>query len=473
MAFQRSDTAALKAETGFASGAAGGSIDWSPLIAVGALMCLALALGGGGVRYALANLAVQLAALIILAVRSGSALAFWREAPLFLRGLVIVTVLVPAAQLIPLPETMWKALPGRELVAQTYELAGQSGWAPISVDRVRTTVALSGLIAPLAILAAGWTAPRPQLLLLGWLVVMLAMLNVLIGIPQVLSGGNSGALYEVRDAASILQGTFANRNSTGLFLVGALGFAAILPAPSRHPAVLPFRIGICLLLILGIVLTRSRTALVLAILPIALAGLRAIWWSRFRGETKPQNRSVRPAKTGLLLVLGSIALVIGAAAAALTFAPGRVNDTVERFAATSDARQYIWEDGAYSASRYWPAGSGMGTFDEVFQVDESLEFNTEKRAGRAHNDYLEVAIEAGAAGLTVIALWLALLVWLVWRVRRAQLRWTGWSAAVFLLAISLQSITDYPLRNQSMLVAASFALLLLARIANDPTERAR
>jgi hypothetical protein len=35
-----------------------------------------------------------------------------------------------------------------------------------------------------------------------------------------------------------------------------------------------------------------------------------------------------------------------------------------------------------------------------------------------------------------------------------------------------QSITDYPLRNQTMLAIAAVALLLLARIAADRQERA-
>jgi len=35
--------------------------------------------------------------------------------------------------------------------------------------------------------------------------------------------------------------------------------------------------------------------------------------------------------------------------------------------------------------------------------------------------------------------------------------------AVVLFACALQSVTDYPLRNQSMLVLAAFALVLLAR----------
>ena len=85
----------------------------------------------------------------------------------------------------------------------------------------------------------------------------------------------------------------------------------------------------------------------------------------------------------------------------------------DRFAgSTEDARLYLWDDAVYAAERYFPVGSGMGTFDDVFQIDESLENMSVKRAGRAHNDYLEVAIEAGLPGIILIGAWLALLVWL-------------------------------------------------------------
>lgn len=161
-----------------------------------------------------------------------------------------------------------------------------------------------------------------------------------------------------------------------------------------------------------------------------------------------------------------------AAAATVALAPGRMAETLERFeGASNDPRKYIWEDATYAASRYWPLGAGMGTFDDVFQVDEALENIGQRRAGRVHNDFIEVAIEAGLPGLVLVAGWLGLMATLIWQARRSSDRWVAWAAASFLLAIGLQSITDYPLRNQTMLATAAFALVLLARIAS--ARRAR
>lgn len=109
----------------------------------------------------------------------------------------------------------------------------------------------------------------------------------------------------------------------------------------------------------------------------------------------------------------------------------------------------------------------MGTFDEVFQIDESLENLTKKRAGRAHNDYIELSIEAGPLGLGLAAAWVVLIAWLSWCARQSSQRWTAWAGSTLLIAIAMQSITDYPLRNQTILAFAGFALLLLARNAVD------
>ena len=186
----------------------------------------------------------------------------------------------------------------------------------------------------------------------------------------------------------------------------------------------------------------------------------------------PEAGSYQLPVAALAEQLGTPAvLVIGAVATLGIAAPGRVGDVIERFDGEGeDARAYIWEDAVYSVDRFWPVGAGTGTFDDVFQIDESLENLTPRTAGRAHNDYLEVAIEAGVPGLALIATWLMLLSWLAWKARRSRDRWIAWSGGVVLLAIALQSVTDYPLRNQSVLAFAAFALVLLARFGKSPEE---
>ncbi len=426
--------------------------------AVALILLIAFACGGGGGRYGLANLAVQLTAITALALHRQGAQRFAYESPRAVLLLICAALMLPLLQLIPLPVTMWTALPGRDLVARSLELAGPAEWMPISVNPLRTLLALTALITPLAVLIVGWSLPRNRLIDLGWMVAGLGIVTTLLGLVQIGATDGGATIFGAREPGSILLGTFANRNSTGVLLVFALALAALLPTPRPHPALLIVRLSVCALLLLGIFLTRSRTALVLAVLPAALGGIKAVWWGlRQRRDSGPRGRPVA-------ILLGLLGAAAVGMAALVVAAPGPIGAALERFEAKDDPRRYIWEDGAFAASRYWPAGTGMGTFDEVFQVDESLENLILRRAGRAHNDYLELAIEAGAAGLALVLAWIVMLTWLTWRARVSSHRWSAWAGSAFLYAIALQSITDYPLRNQTVLAFAGFALLLLVRL---------
>ena len=438
------------------------------IISLSILFTVAFACGGGGSVYGLANLVVQLAALAVLALLGGSALRFWRESPLPLRILIALSLLVPLVQIIPLPESLWLMLPGHDLAARSFEAAGTAGWMTWSVAPLRTALALTALITPLAVVMAGWTLPRQHLLTLGWLVVMLGIVTTLMGLVQLNPAGDNLVLYPARDPGAFLVGTFANRNSTALFLGFSLALACLLPAPKPHPAVPWVRLGLASLLLVAVILTKSRTGLALAAIPLGLAGLRAIGWLLARRSPSAGTQSgPHPA----LLVLGAIALGATAIGGLAIVAPGQVAGTLERFQAKDDPRRYIWEDAVFAVDRYWATGAGMGTFDDVFQIDESLENLTLRTAGRAHNDYLELAIEAGLPGLILAVCWIAAGLAMAWQARRSQYAWAGWAGGAFLLAIALQSVTDYPLRNQTNLAFAGFALLLLARTARREREK--
>jgi len=436
---------------------------------VAILLVFAAAFGGGGSKYGMANLIVQLAALTALSFHRRAFFDFWKSSPAGLRALISASIMLPLAYLVPLPASLWQGLPGRELMTESFALISGAQWASASVDPIRTLLALTALIAPLALLTIGWNMAQDRLIMIGWIAVGFGIVNFLIGIPQVLSGGQSGLIYPENPMPGVLFGTFANRNSTGLFLVGCLSLAALLPPPPRFGRPAPaIQIVSCILLIVAIILTRSRTSVVLALLPIGAVMLRLALAQA--GARAPLGQL---AGRRIWLALFPAALIAGVLGLLLATAPGRINDVLERFDDSDDARAYIWEDAAYSADRYWPIGSGMGTFDDVFQIDESLENMTLRTAGRAHNDYLEVAIEAGLPGLTLIAGWLILGGWLIWRARRSRGRWTAWSGGLILLTVALQSITDYPLRNLTMLTFASFALLILLRFGSSEPSSSR
>jgi exopolysaccharide production protein ExoQ len=439
----------------------------SVAFAVATILLVAFALGGGGSRFGLANLAVQFTALAALAAYPRPVWQFWQQAPLGIRAVIAATIVLPLVHLIPLPETVWSNLPGRNLVSVTLDTAKTDGAMPISLYPLRTALAASALITPFAVLALAWSLPRHHLFNLGWMGVAMGLVSVIIGALQISTDWSWLEFWPEGLSLNALLGTFANRNTTAIFLVGALAFALFLPLPLpvSRAGLWAARGSSAALLVTAIILTKSRTGLALAALPIALFIVQsAIQTARLASRRLP----VSPAIAAAILAIAGIAAIAGV----IQTSPGRLAETLERFDQTSnDARQFIWEDAIYAANRYWPVGSGMGTFDEVFQIDEAVENISVRRAGRAHNDYIEITLEAGAAGALLVSAWLIMIGWLAWRARRSNDRWSAWAAGSFLLAIGLQSITDYPLRNQTILAMAAVAFVMLARTGAGKPER--
>lgn len=427
------------------------------------LLACAWLFGGGGVGAALPNLVVQLLALAILAVSLPAVVDFWRTVPPGLRVLVGVTLALPLIQLVPLPPAVWLVLPGHEAVAESGALVeAPIGWRAWSIDPHRTFLAAAGLVSPFTVLALAWQArdrdDRPLLALL----VVLGLAAVALGAVQMAAGNDGWLVPAAARGSSDLQATFANRNSSGLFFALSLTCLVCLPATGRpvldHPIV---RSAVGVILMIAVVAAHSRSAMALALVPLSIA----IW----RAMRSPALRSQR--NTGI--VVAAIVVAVGGLVTIAATGNNRLSEAVERFERFDDARLYIWPDALTTAARFWPAGGGMGTFDDAFQLDESLETLQPLRAGRVHNDYLEVAYEAGLAGALLALGWL---LWLVGvSVRSAG---KGRSIATFapplvLWLIAAQSLNDYPLRNQCLLCIAACMIGLAAANAQRSGGRSR
>ena len=220
-------------------------------------------------------------------------------------------------------------------------------------------------------------------------------------------------------------------------------------------------------------LTQSRTSIALLVLPAALMAFRLSardigGSASVSGQSRYRSRA---AIVTLVLLAGLAAGILSSQVLKTT----RIETSLARFSVLEDDRPEMWEDALVSAERFWPVGAGIGSFDEVFQIDESLEYVSQRRAGHAHNDYIELAIEAGAPGLALAAIWLA---WCAIATLRAvglperwPERWPALAASGIVAAVALQSATDYPLRNQTMLCLAALAIVFLARARQDARAR--
>jgi hypothetical protein len=201
---------------------------------------------------------------------------FFISAPRLLIMLIVATLALPLIQLIPLPASIWAALPGRELVSEAYGFAGGPQWAAVTVNQARTLVAFIGLIAPFTVIAIGWSLNDRDILRIVWLIIALGLLNLAPGFIEVLGGSAQSLLYPAHEKPGVMFGLFANRNSTGLFLDCCLLLLAAMPASKRPALGTLTKLLVAALLIIGVVLTQSRSSIALLCLPAALALARAI-----------------------------------------------------------------------------------------------------------------------------------------------------------------------------------------------------
>lgn len=439
----------------------------NPGVIVLVLLAVACLFGGGGAAYGISNLAVQIVAFAALSLNGNAVWQFMRQGPRSLVVLVACTLLLPLIQLLPLPPDIWHDLPGRKLITDALGASADDTWRPLTVNTARTFVAFTGLIAPITVIIFGWRSSHDALQRVVAATVGIGFVSVVLGTFQVFGQNKFGLLYPETEMPGVLFGLFANRNSTAVFLVSCLLLLGALP-PYRllSPRWLA-KLVAAVMLVTGVILTQSRTGLVLLSLPLGFLLLQSF------GKWRERDSRTGSNNMALKATIAAVAIAVIGAGAIATLPGSRLEIVLARFEKSGEQRPAIWEDARFAAERYWPAGAGMGTFDEVFQIDESLENISPRRAGRAHNDYIELAIEAGPFGLLIALAWAIWTLCSVWRSLSlpGPNRWPALACAGVLLAVALQSLLDYPLRNQTMLCLTALAVVILAR-QGHPARRA-
>lgn len=418
------------------------------------LLCLVL---GGSSQGIWANMALQLVAVAIIA---WAALARKREpltgASKLLLLLAILGLVLLLLQLVPLPAGIWGALPGRELIEEGFSSLGYSpGFLALSVAPYQTLATALTLLPPLAVLVG---IVRLKAYREGWLAGALlagTFLAVLLGVIQTVNGQGQQSwwyLYEITNIGSV--GFFANRNHMGTLLLVSIPFAVAVFAGGnrkgdRHgqsQALLAIGATGLLIVLVGLALNGSLAALALAVPTIAFSAL--ILPGRKRWPV-------------LAVPLAALATV----AAVLLYTNGPVQSKLAGSDITSfESRWQIWKLTAPPIADSFPAGTGIGTFEHVYRLLEDPAAITRKYVNHAHNDYLELVLEAGAAGLLLI------LAFILWWVRQTAAVWRSALNSHFARAATIasgvilaHSIVDYPLRTAAMAAVFAASLAIMAQ----------
>jgi O-antigen ligase len=379
----------------------------------------------------------------------------------------LAAVLVPLLQLVPLPPEVWTALPNRGPSAEAFQLLDRTlPWMPVSLSPRATWLSVLSLLPPIAIFLGTAQLGYNERRRLSLILIAAGLVSVFVGLVQVAEGPTSGLRFFAVTNPSEAVGFFANRNHFAALLYALTLFAAAWAVEAATPPasgrakldtrwLVPLIVSFIALVVLvaAQAIARSRAGLALTI--AALLGAMAVAFCDRRNTS-----GVTPAR-----------LLFGATALAVMFAAQfTLYRMLERFAddPLRDGRVAFARITTEAAQLFMPFGSGMGTFVPVYAMSERAEDAlVDTYVNRAHNDLLELWLEAGVAGPGLVAVFLA---WLVvrslklWR-RNAPgaeldlaLARAGTIVAVLLVA---HSLVDYPLRTGAMMAIMAFACALL------------
>jgi O-antigen ligase len=443
-------------------------IKFSQSFALLLLLLAALWIAGGASRADVLGQAVVRAVAWIAVV---VVLLFGRRPPFEGRWPVLLilaaALLLALLQLIPLPPAIWQSLPGHAVLAGA--AAGDvQPWRPWSMVPGATLNAASSLVVPFAVvlLLAG-LSERERALLPGVLLAMIATAT-LIGLFQ-FSGAqlNSPFLNDpsLNETASQISGIFANRNHFALFVaIGCLLAPAWAVWGGKRAAWRPaLALGLVLLFALTILGTGSRAGMVTGVLAIAIG----LWLVRSDLRRQFRRGPAWAFPAAIIAVVGVILVAVLVSVAADRAV------SIDRALAVDlgqDMRSRGLPTVLEMIRAYFPMGSGLGGFDTVFRIHEPFALLKPTYFNHAHNDFLEIVLDAGLPGALLLATALGWWIWASLRVWRGKRE--GWVAArtgsAILLLVLIASAFDYPARTPLIMALIVVAAVWLSEGVRAP-----
>lgn len=294
-----------------------------------------------------------------------------------------------------------------------------------------------------------------------------AVFQILYGARRLLARATTIWGEEVPAVGGGIRGTFVNPNHLATFLVVCLpalfawGFWALrrtrreasyerrllLVAP---PAVL------WLTVFTGLALTRSRAALVAAVVATLLQAVLAFGGSRRRA-----------------VAVGLVVVLLGFAGVAVTAFDQGLSWMADREGLGLDwgSRVRVYRATVELWQRFPLTGSGLGTFHDAFPLVRPEEVRGSWH--HAHNDYLELLATGGVVALLILVaglLWVARrLLRVLARSRRSEDRAAALAALGVLAALAVQEAFDFGL----VLPANAFAATVVAGAASGALLKGR
>lgn len=441
----------------FGKGFARDHIFWALVL----LLVAAFAMGGSARDDATSLIFLRPLAVLLLAVGLAGLTREQMAAFRLPLGLMAALLGLILLHLVPLPPSIWTALPGRELAAQA-GAAGEIGdvWRPLALVPWRGWNAFFAMLVPAAALVLAIRCSTEHRRRLVTVVLVLVGASAMVGILQAIGGFQEKFyLYRIANVGAP-SGLFANRNHQAALICAALPLLAVYATHAVRANMPKVRLWAaalagCLLLLV-LLATGSRAGLVLAFPALLAAAL--VYLSSDRGK-RPATRSM------IWIALG----VLGVALLAVVAILWSRADAVDRILniRADENRFETWGPIAAMIGQYLPFGSGIGSFVEVYKIGEPTALLNQSYLNHAHNDWLEWILEGGVpvAMLMAVALFgwgrQALRLWN--RRREGDGEWRlALAAAAMLFVLGAASLVDYPLRVPSIACVFAIAAVWLA-----------
>lgn len=437
-----------------------------------ATILLAMLLGGSSRVDILSLLILRpLSALLLVYAVYRHGRGAWRQSPV-LMGLAGGVVLLAIAHVVPLPPAVWSALPARDVIVQTYKVAGMSlPWLPLSMSPLGAWNALFSLMLPMAALILALAASsEDRILALKWVMVV-GLVSGFIGLLQIL-GPPRGPLYfyKVTNAGAAV-GFFANRNHQAVLMASLfplLAMYATLADNSRGRLQLHRAIAAAAAVFITpmILVTGSRNGLILGAIGLVLAV-----WVYGKGAEKLAVKPT-PLHWRRWAPVAVVAVLVGLSSLTIVAARGVAFQRLVNLDVSQDLRLKALPTVVEITREAFPWGSGMGSFDEVYRYHEPGQLLSPNYFNRAHNDWLEIVMTGGLPALLLalfaITFFVVAAVAVLKRKERGRARRrvliSARCAIVILLLLAIGSIAEYPARTPSLAVLCALCAAILTGV---------
>ena len=378
----------------------------------------------------------------------------------------LVLMLVGLSGLFHVSGESWLSLPGRAYyreVVEWHRLAqhGTQNFA-LSLDTVGTTQAIWVAVAALAVCLGVLALPRPLIMKLLAVFVFLALVEAVLGLLQYALSGPAFLSYSPmpQNRAS---GTFINRNHFATWLAMSLpivllrttgAFTFQYSDRTSSPGYWQVWWGFAVVLITAALLASASRAGSSAALIVGVTTLCVIATRKMPGKRSLMVHAL--VSTLALLILETIVPRF-----ALAFSDDAMRES-------SAGRSIMYARAFDAAKQFFPVGSGLGSFSIAFQRFQPPELDG-LFIEHAHNDYIQLLFETGAAGVFILALFAVTAIATAINLfrHRDDFHRTAPAIGCFLGAgaFAFHSLFDFPAHIPAVAIAATFLFTAAIRLS--------